>query len=1490
MRGAACAERGRIDLDKSFGEKRMKRCRIGLSALTGILAWLFAGMALRADAPQQTIYNSPYVSFSPDGQAWTTNAGDRDIRWYGRGETVYTGIFASLAEPKAGEHYYDKAAAGTISVGRWEVEWQSGQCIHTSYPLEGEDYHGISFERHVCGAKHYSGWVPYCADCGEKISDGLVYMSREAAETIGYIPLGMDYYSLCPFCGNLEQGRAVWHTCKAVSANMYRVIYDGNFPADAKIQRGYMGNSLHMYNDAAEYEGHSVTQVKELTQNAYECIGYRFIGWNTKPDGSGSFYGDKAVIRNLTTENWNGQPGRSTEGTVILYAQWKAEESTLLIDPNGGTYGGKEGMTEITKPYGEIYIPDASLVEPPPGYQATFEVNGGTAIKPVRAVGKFREWSMIQPFQGTFLDGVYLFHAPEGSTDTLRAVYEQGSIELPPAEREGYSFGGWYFDPEFQYPAGGAGDSIFLTGNLTLYAQWVGLALTAADNYSAFGGSGAVDLSWQMSDGRNKTYLLYQRREGEGWTKVSTADDISSEVSAHAAMSRTGREEQYTVPYTGIYTISLSGAQGGGYGDCEGGKGGSVELKLWLERNEILTFVVGGKDSFNGGGQGSIFGNGGGCTVLSSDKKGVIAVAGGGGGASEAGNGGAGGSAAALLASGYTGESGMAGGGGGYLGGAAGEYIVHEHIRDCYEEVSGTVTAGADFYHSLSLHNPGQSTASIYASGAGVFTRIYANSQNPVLKLQVGSNTTYLETPGSGVVTFSDDGLEDADVWGNTANNAATAATIYFLHEDGSVSSRTVNTDELPHQTTVEKEVWFKDGSYELKRNVIKKSYFTDVFWGQVTTRESVNGQEPSGTWRGAPAVYDMSGTYSFEVGEDVKGVYVEVSRWINDMEPECWMNLGIQNLCYRYEGKRLQCGYEEGQVESSMPSYGGSSYVNPDAVIDFSMTAGSRVGDGCAVLDSVLLGFHEELTLEAVKATDLAQPCAVSQEEVRLAPTDNSRVAVSWQRPSDRGTVYCHKAEAYLKGTSSRLCTSNLTRNILVSGVAGYYYVVDENGETRADESGGYIATEHVEIALSEGTRYLHLAAVDVAGNVGETTHIKLDAGEVPWDVGTRQLQIEPGENVYAADEKTFYVRCDGVTPFLLLHSGYRNGPATKSGQLVYSVFASALQGTAPGNSILVTPLSDSPEADGEARTADVTCFTEGEPLLRRYPYSLTRRSDRGRSLEAWQKFTLDLEAHGQRIEVVPRIGAVFWKSGEQKTYYSALEKDTGNGIILIGDAEGPVVQGMETLSDGQLIDRGEETIRIFVTAADDLSGMAEFYVEVKNEDNHSMKRYDSEGGAVEIEITAVEPLFTGDFSVTAYARDNVGNVTEVSRFVTEFALDAEIERILAPHEPVFKGGESGILSIVTYGYADRVEVEFPPELAVHEESMRMVFDYTDMQLYRQESQVQFMVPLYTPTDREYTVKVRAFKEGRELECNPVLHIRLEGGDVLDEFRTRLR
>ncbi|MBR0090307.1 MAG: InlB B-repeat-containing protein [Lachnospiraceae bacterium] len=50
-----------------------------------------------------------------------------------------------------------------------------------------------------------------------------------------------------------------------------------------------------------------------LTANTMTRKGYTFVGWNTKADGTGKTYANKASVKNLSTKN---------KATVTLYAQW----------------------------------------------------------------------------------------------------------------------------------------------------------------------------------------------------------------------------------------------------------------------------------------------------------------------------------------------------------------------------------------------------------------------------------------------------------------------------------------------------------------------------------------------------------------------------------------------------------------------------------------------------------------------------------------------------------------------------------------------------------------------------------------------------------------------------------------------------------------------------------------------------------------------------------------------------------------------------------------------------------------------------------------------------------------------------------------------------------------------------------------------------------------------------------------------------------------
>lgn len=1330
-------------------KKRYLAAKMGLLALGLML--MFPGQAEAAD--KKTIYNSPYVSFSPDGKAFTTCAGDQNYTWYDNGTTVYTGIKSSLRSLRTGEHYYKVARWGEVPVGSWKVVHRPGQCIHDAYTSD-ENWHGIQFGTQKCIKNYYSGWKAFCADCGEPLEDANIYMSREAASSIQYLDLGSEknpvfYYYLCPFCRNLEQGvRLSAHWCKEISWNQYRVIYKPNTGADD--YSGYMDTSYHMYNNATTYEGETVTPVTHLTANGYTRIGYVFTGWNTKPDGSGTTYADKEEIYNLSSADWNNK-NESTwtetdNGTITLYAQWRKSESTLVIDANGGKYGGLDKQS-ITQLYLKNYVLQADFIQAPEGYQVSFETNGGSTVETILGTKHFVEWMREQPFKGWLDDNKYIFTAPDGNVDTVKAAYQSDPITLPFTTKDGWSFGGWYYDSDFSLPAGGAGDPIIPSKDMTLYAQWVDLRLQSVDNYDANDGKGAVDLSWSQSDQNNKTYLVYQKREDGAWLRVNSANDISSTTIINQAYNFEGQSKQYTVPYTGLYTIDALGAQGKSYGSYTGGYGGSVTGTFWLRKGEVLTYVVGGQDGYNGGGNASSFGNGGGMTSVVSNQKGTLMIAGGGGGAFSHGNGNAGGSAASVI-NGNNGQSGMAGGGGGYQGGTAGERIDHYHVASC--NVYHTHVGSSDRY-------------------GGCYTKYVENKR---------------------VVTWTDN---------LCCSNCQEGPNAHFPGNPyGACGNFNPN--------------WEKE---------IDDSYY-DLTCGKTT---------------------------STIVG-------------------------------YR-------CGMYNGQILSSKPAYGGSNYVNSAYAMMYETYSGVRSGSGAAELHSKAIGYQESLDLAGVTATDFAAPDKIS-DQVTKEPLDGKSIRVTWQVPSDNGTDYYHKVESYLTGSTSMLCESNVTKNTLVSGVMGYYYLVDQNGDTVVTGNANYVQDPHVNVVTAEYNQYLHIAAVDVAGNISETTHILIDAKDVLWKLYTKQLSIDESvDNVYPAADKIWYVRADGTTPFTLKNEAYMDGTASQGYQLNETIYETVSDDSSVARNIIRTASTEIADTSIRTDANGLSYSTDGTTALQQYSYSYTVRSNKNRDLMGVQKFTISRDLSGQTIQVIPVAEA----DKESDKVYSAHELDEKNKITLIADGEAPVIRGLEIMEDRDLIDRRDGSITVTVTADDDLSGVKDFYVVIKNTDNAITKTYLPDvDGSIRITITEDEPIFSGDFTVLGYAVDNVGNENNLSYGTTEFALASSVERILSPHDPIFKCGESGILTFTTWGYADRVEVIFPESMTALDPTLNKVYDYTDCPGYMITEHLQFMVPLYTPENQNLEITVRAYKGDKKLEDHPTISVIGVSGTVLDEFRTRLR
>ena len=247
----------------------------------------------------------------------------------------------------------------------------------------------------------------------------------------------------------------------------------------------------------------------------------------------------------------------------------------------------------------------------------------------------------------------------------LNIAYNDKYGNLPTPTRSGYTFAGWYTEPDGGGTKVDESTVLTNTNNHTLYAKW----------------NKMVKVSFDVSGGN--------------YNVVSTFTDV--------------KESTYTVPHTGTYKLETWGAEGGATIDgTGGGYGGYSTGTISLNSGDILYVNVGGQGSrtssgtleniaggYNGGGLAigqaccnRSFGSGGGAThiatksgllsSLSSNLSDILIVSGGGGGA-------------------YYGENvgtyGLRGGsGGGYIGNSGAESTVADN-QWC-AGLGGTQTAG----------------------------------------------------------------------------------------------------------------------------------------------------------------------------------------------------------------------------------------------------------------------------------------------------------------------------------------------------------------------------------------------------------------------------------------------------------------------------------------------------------------------------------------------------------------------------------------------------------------------------------------------------------------------------------------------------------------------------------------------------------------------------------------------------------------------------
>lgn len=158
--------------------------------------------------------------------------------------------------------------------------------------------------------------------------------------------------------------------------------------------------------------------------------------------------------------------------------------------------------------------------------------------------------------------------------------------------------------------------------------------------------------------------------------------------------------------------------------------------------------------------------------------------------------------------------------------------------------------------------------------------------------------------------------------------------------------------------------------------------------------------------------------------------------------------------------------------------------------------------------------GFAKYNVYQKTEGGKYEQKATVSNPSIELNQTDGILDLAAPDRPTaelglirgdgwnlnltvnsgDNGTYYYHKVTAKA-GKSEKLYTSNETCTTVVTGVAGYAYTIDKNSDTNPGNQIMSRVGQKIKIPRTKVNTgdYLHIKAIDYAGNESETLHMKL-------------------------------------------------------------------------------------------------------------------------------------------------------------------------------------------------------------------------------------------------------------------------------------------------------------------------------------------------------------------------------------------------------------
>ena len=273
-------------------------------------------------------------------------------------------------------------------------------------------------------------------------------------------------------------------------------------------------------------------------ENEAQRTGYTFDSWNTKEDGTGTTVTEVAA---------------GTE-ELKFYAQWKPNEYNITYHWNGG-----EILSDAPSKF--VYNVGVTLPKKEEMHKDHYDFAGWTrevsSMNYVQQIDS-SQYAEHQTFYAQWAPATYTIQFNTNTEATVADLnYLYGSeVMLKKSYRNGFTFGGWYFDAALTDPVGDKVTSSTIEDNspraITFYAKWNPIQYTIT--YDTYGGtiqSGKVD---SYRTGEEVTLPTDVKRDGfsfAGWY----ADDLLTHLATNIEAGEYGNKTFYATWSRGFSVI-----------------------------------------------------------------------------------------------------------------------------------------------------------------------------------------------------------------------------------------------------------------------------------------------------------------------------------------------------------------------------------------------------------------------------------------------------------------------------------------------------------------------------------------------------------------------------------------------------------------------------------------------------------------------------------------------------------------------------------------------------------------------------------------------------------------------------------------------------------------------------------------------------------------------------------------------------------------------